>query len=445
MGSITMTLTNTDLPSALAEAEARYTAANPKSRARIEAAARVLPGGNTRTVLHYTPFPVTLAGGQGCHVTDIDGHRYTDYLGEYSAGLYGHSDPRLVAAIKQAVDGGVALGGPNRHEGELAALICQRFPSIERLRFCNSGTEANLFALSVARVFTGRSHIMVFEGGYHGGVFYFGQHKPPINAPFPWVMAPYNDTSGTLALIESHAADLAAIIIEPMLGGGGCIAAEPGFLNAIREACTRHGILLVFDEVMTSRLSPGGLQKTYAITPDLTALGKYLGGGMTFGAFGGRAEIMERFNPYCAGAIAHAGTFNNNVLTMAAGLTGLRDIYTPAAAQALNASGDRLRERLNGIAGKHRAALQATGIGSMLTVHFHRGPIGRPEDIWHTGEPAKRQEQLKTLFHLDMLAAGIYLARRGFVSLSLPMTERDHDGFAAAVDEFLTVRRNLLD
>ena len=440
-----MTLTNTDLPSALAEAEARYTAANPKSRARIEAAARVLPGGNTRTVLHYTPFPVTLAGGQGCHVTDIDGHRYTDYLGEYSAGLYGHSDPRLVAAIKQAVDGGVALGGPNRHEGELAALICQRFPSIERLRFCNSGTEANLFALSAARVFTGRSHIMVFEGGYHGGVFYFGQHKPPINAPFPWVMAPYNDTSGTLALIESHAADLAAIIIEPMLGGGGCIAAEPGFLNAIREACTRHGILLVFDEVMTSRLSPGGLQKTYAITPDLTALGKYLGGGMTFGAFGGRAEIMERFNPYCAGAIAHAGTFNNNVLTMAAGLTGLRDIYTPAAAQALNASGDRLRERLNGIAEKHRAALQATGIGSMLTVHFHRGPIGRPEDIWHTGEPAKRQEQLKTLFHLDMLAAGIYLARRGFVSLSLPMTERDHDGFAAAVDEFLTVRRNLLD
>ena len=439
-----MPLSNADLESALAEAEARFVATNPKSEARAEDAARSLPGGNTRTVLHFTPFAIALASGQGCHVTDMDGHRYADYLGEYTAGLYGHSDPRLIAVIKQALDDGVTLGGPNRYEGDLAALLCQRFASIERLRFCNSGTEANLFAMSAARAFTGRSRIMVFEGGYHGGVFYFGQVKPPINAPFPWVMAPYNDAESTVNLIEKHADELAAVVVEPMQGAG-CIPGNPAFLEAVRQACSRHGVLLQFDEVMTSRLTPGGLQKSLGITPDLTALGKYLGGGMTFGAFGGRADIMEKFNPYRPGSIAHAGTFNNNVLSMAAGLKGLRDIYTPEAAVALNASGDRLRERLNALARKHGASAQVTGIGSMLNVHFQRGTIARPEATWATGEPAKRMERLKALFHLDMLAAGQYLARRGFMSLSLPMTEREHDRFAAAFDEFLTVRRPLLD
>ena len=439
-----MPLTNTDLESALAEAEARFIAANPKSKTRAEQAARSMPGGNTRTVLHFTPFAVALASGEGCYVTDIDGHRSADYLGEYTAGLFGHSDPRLIAAIKQALDDGVTLGGPNRYEGDLAALLCQRFASIERLRFCNSGTEANLFAISAARAFTGRPRIMVFEGGYHGGVFYFGQVKPPINAPFPWVMAPYNDATGTVALIERHAGELAAVVVEPMLGSG-CIPGDPNFLMAIRQACTKHGVVMQLDEVMTSRLTPGGLQKALGIKPDMTALGKYLGGGMTFGAFGGRADIMERFNPYRPGSIAHAGTFNNHVLSMAAGLKGLRDIYTPEAAVALNTSGDRFRERLNGIARKHDAGVNVTGIGSMLSVHFQRGAITRPEATWLTGEAANRVERLKALFHLDMLAAGQYLARRGFMSLSLPMTMAEHDGFAAAFEEFIAVRRPLLD
>ena len=440
-----MPLTNADLATALADAEAGYIAANPNSRALAEKAARSMPGGNTRTVLHYTPFPLALAGGEGCRVTDIDGHAYTDYLGEYTAGLYGHSDPRLIAAIRQALDEGVTLGGPNRYEADLAALICARIPSIERLRFCNSGTEANLFAMSAARAFTGRTHLMVFEGGYHGGVFYFGQPKGAINAPFPWVVASYNDTEGTLALIEQHRDELAAVVIEPMLGGGGCIPAETSFLRAIREACTRHGILLQFDEVMTSRLSPGGLQQVFGVKPDLTALGKYLGGGMTFGAFGGRADIMERFNPYRQGFIQHAGTFNNNVLSMAAGLTGLRDIFTPEAAVALNGAGHILRQRLNAIARDHDAGVQATGLGSMLNVHFQRGAIARPQDTWATGDTAKRQERLKALFHFDMLAAGFYIARRGFMSLSLPLTTADHDKFAAAFEEFITLRRPLLD
>jgi len=434
---------NTDLASALEDAEAKFVAANPKSQARAELAKRSLPGGNTRTVLHFTPYPVTLAGGEGCHVTDIDGHRYADYLSEYTAGLYGHSEPRIITTLKSVLDGGISLGGPNRYEADLAALLIQRFPSIERLRFCNSGTEANLFAISAARAFSKRPKVMVFEGGYHGGVFYFGQTKAAINAPFPYIMGAFNDASRTLALIEEHADDLGVVAVEPMQGAG-CIPADREFLLALREATRKRGILLHFDEVMTSRLTPGGLQQHFGITPDMTALGKYLGGGMTFGAFGGRADIMEMFDPYRAGSTPHGGTFNNNVLSMAAGLVGLRDIYTPEAARALNASGDRLRERLDGLAEKRGAALHVSGFGSMLNVHFQRGPIRRPEETWASGEEARRQERLKALFHFDMLAAGQYMARRGFMSLSLPMTPKDHDGFAAAFEEFLIVRKPLI-
>ena len=436
---------NTDLASAVAEAEARFIAANPKSKARAEAAAQSMPGGNTRTVLHYGPFPVALAGGEGCMVTDIDGHRYVDFLGEYTAGLYGHSNPKLKAAIKAAVDGGVTLGAPNVHEGELARLMCERFPSVELVRFCNSGTEGNLFAMSAARMVTGREKILVFNGAYHGGVFYFGQVKPPINAPFPWVIARYNDLEDTQKLIARHAKDLAAVVIEPMMGGGGGVAATKPFLQMLREETKKHGIVLIFDEVMTSRLSSGGMQKLHGITPDLTAFGKYLGGGMTFGAFGGRKDIMERFNPYKADSVSHAGTFNNNVLSMAAGVVGLKEIFTPEAADALTAKGNDLIARANALAKKHGAPMQVLGSGSIMAVHFQRGPIERPEDTWFEGEAAKRRDSMQKLFHLDMLDAGQYLARRGFIALSLPIGKAEIDGFLGAVDEFLTVRGPVLE
>src|SRR5499433_47520 len=366
---------NTDLTAAVAEAEARYVAANPQSAARFQRATDAMPGGNTRTVLHYSPFPLTFAGGEGCTLRDIDGHGYADFLGEYSAGLYGHSNPVLQAAIKQVVDDGTVLGGPNRYEAELAAEMCKRFPSVERVRFCNSGTEGNLFAISAARVFTGRPAIMVFHGAYHGGVFYFGQQKSAINAPFPWIFASYNDTEGTVALIDQHAHEMAAVIIEPMIGAGGGIAAKPEFLQALRERCTRHGIVLIFDEVMTSRLSSGGLQKRIGITPDMTSFGKYLGGGASFGAFGGRADIMARFDPRRADAVSHAGTFNNNVISMAAGVAGLTQLYTPEVAERLTRDGDAFRERLNALAAKRGLPIQVLGIGSMLNIHFQSGTI----------------------------------------------------------------------
>lgn len=435
---------NADLASAVADAEAHYIAANPKSKARADAAMKSMPGGNTRTVLHYGPFPLALASGKGCEVTDLDGHTYADFLGEYTAGLYGHSNPKLIAAIKQAVDDGVVLGGPNRYEAELAALMCARFPSLEQVRFCNSGTEGNLFAMSAARMHTGRNAIMVFNGAYHGGVFYFGQHKPPTNAPFPWVIARYNDAEGTLKLIEKHAKELAAVVIEPMMGGGGGISARPEFLRALRDATRKHGIVLIFDEVMTSRLSPGGIQKKTGVIPDLTAFGKYLGGGMTFGAFGGRKDIMDRFNPYRSDAVSHAGTFNNNVLSMAAGVVGLRDIYTAAVAETLNATGDALIADLNALFERHGAPLQALGQGSIMAIHFHTGKIERPEDTWLEGAAAERRDALMKLFHLDLLRTGQYMARRGFISLSMPIGETHLTAFKGAVEDFLGVRKSVI-
>lgn len=432
---------NTDLAAAAAEAEARYVAANPRSAERHRRATDSMPGGNTRTVLHYSPFPLTIVGGEGCRLRDLDGHGYADFLGEYTAGLYGHSNPTIQAAIKKVVDDGMALGGPNPYEAQLAAELCGRFPSVERVRFCNSGTEGNLFAFSTARLVTGRPAIMVFHGAYHGGVFYFGQHKTEINAPFPWIYATYNDIEGTLALIETHARELAAVALEPMMGGAGAIPATQEFLHALRAACTKHGIVLIFDEVMTSRLSSGGLQKRVGVTPDMTSFGKYLGGGASFGAFGGRADLMARYDPSRADAVSHAGTFNNNVISMAAGFAGLRDIYKPDVAEGFNSGGDRLRERLNALAAKHDVPMQVLGVGSIMAVHFHRGTITKPQDLWPKDKAAAtRYAELQKLFHLDLFEHGQYMARRGFISLSLPMTETDFDRFAGAVEEFLTVR-----
>jgi glutamate-1-semialdehyde 2,1-aminomutase len=272
---------------------------------------------------------------------------------------------------------------------------------------------------------------MVFEGAYHGGMLSFGHAVSPANIPFPYVFGRFNDLDRTLALIERHAHELAAIIIEPMMGAGGCIAGEPAFLQGLREAASRHGILLIFDEVMTSRLSPGGLQGKLGILPDLTTFGKYLGGGMSFGAFGGRAELMSRFDPARPDAIPHSGTYNNNVLTMAAGVAGLSRVFTPEAADALSASGERLKARLNRIGERHSVPVQVTGVGSILCMHFQPQPIRQPADTVHTPAAAR------ALFHLEMLARGFYVARRGFLALSLPLVEGDYDAFAAAFEDFL--------
>jgi len=429
--------TNIDISAALTEAEELYRACNPKSFDQHREACAAMPGGNTRSAIHVDPFPLTMVRGEGARLWDLDGHEYVDFLSEFTAGIYGHSHPAIRQAIAAALEGGLNFGAHNAAEARFAAAICSRFPSIELVRFTNSGTEANLMVVSAARAITGRPKILVFEGGYHGGVFYFRGHGSPLNAPFEYLLGRYNNLAAVEALVRPHRAELAAILIEPMQGTTGCIPAERSFLAGLRALADDTGALLIFDEVMTSRLAPGGLQELHGILPDLTTLGKYVGGGMSFGAFGGRADIMERFDPRRPDAFQHAGTFNNNVLTMNAGLAGLTEIYTPERARTLNTRGDRLRERLNAVVQKHGLAMQFTGLGSMFSVHMTAAPIRAQEDA-ERGNPA-----LRDLFYFDLVARGIWLAKRGMFALSVALDEGDGDKLIEAVEEFAQTRTPL--
>ena len=428
-------LANISIDAALAEARERFVTANPVSLAIHVEATAVMPGGNTRTVLFHTPFPLAMASGEGCRLWDADGHAYVDLLGEYTAGLYGHSNKVIRAALDDALDGGWNLGGHGVMEARLARLIVDRFPSIELVRFTNSGTEANLLAVATAVAVTGRRKVLVFDGGYHGGVLCFGGGGVPINAPHHWVLGRYNDVDGATALARQHASDLACILVEPMLGSGGCIPAEHAFLQALRNVATETGAVLVFDEVMTSRMSSGGQQARLGITPDMTTLGKYIGGGMSFGAFGGTRAIMDRYDPRLPDALPHAGTFNNNVLTMAAGVAGLTHLFTAEAASALFNRGEALRARLNALSSG--LPMQWTGLGSLITVYFQRGPIRSPVDM-------REERGLRELFFLDMLERGFYLARRGMIALSLEVGDVELAGFQAAVADFLDTRAALI-
>jgi glutamate-1-semialdehyde 2,1-aminomutase len=437
-------LVNSDLQSALAEARQAYIDRNPTSFARHHEACQAMPGGNTRTTLHNNPFPLTVVRGEGCRLWDADGHEYIDVLGEYTAGIYGHSHPVIRAAIDKALDHGWNYAGRNPNEARLAQLIVERMPSIDLVRFTNSGTEANVMALAGARVFAHRNgrplttKVMVFGGGYHGGVLYFVTGGSPVNMPYEYVVAPYNDIEGTKTLLAKHGAEIFAILVEPMQGSHGCLPGDPAFLRMLREASRERGITLIFDEVMTSRLSPGGLQQKLGVIPDVTTLGKYIGGGMSFGAFGGRRDIMELFDPTKPNSLPHAGTFNNNVLTMAAGVAGYGEIYTPAVADALNARGEKIRERLNEACRKAGVAFQFSGIGSMMTAHATTRPIRSAADI------AAASQDAKELFFFDMNAAGIWIARRGFAALNIMIGDSEGDRFVAAVEEFVAARRALL-
>ena len=435
-------LRNSDLDAALAEARAAYAAARPRSAAIHERARAVMPGGNTRTVLFYTPFPTAMVRGEGCRLWDADGHAYLDLLGEYTAGLFGHSEWRIIDAVKAALDGGINLASVGEAEGRLAGLIAGRFPSIELVRFTNSGTEANLMALAAARGHTGRAKTLVMRGGYHGGVLTFASpgasERNAVNLPIPLAFADYNDPEGAMRAVLGEGDALAAVLVEPMLGSGGCIPASRDFLAALREATRRTGAVLIFDEVMTSRHARGGLQERLGVIPDMTTLGKYMAGGMSFGAFGGRADIMAVFDGHRPGSLSHAGTFNNNVWSMAAGCVAMGEIFDAAAAEALYARGEALRGALNDACARAGAAMQFTGLGSMLCAHFRRGPITGP----YAAGPA--EDRLRELFFFDMLAAGIYLARRGMAALSLPVTEADCARYVAAVEEFAAARQPLL-
>ena len=429
---------NITLPDAVAEARAVFTRANPRSLALQGEAARHLPGGNTRTTLFHGPFPLRFVKGDGYRLTDADGHSYINFISEYTAGMFGHSHPVIRRALERALDFGINIGGHTELEAKLAAAVRERMPNMERVRFTNSGTEGNLMNVQAARHFTKRNKILVFSGGYHGGVLYFRGGGSPINVPFDVLLAEYNDLASAEALARANASDLACILLEPMFGSTGCIPAEKPFLEGLRRLATEIGALLIFDEVMTSRLHPGGLQGLHGVQPDLTTLGKYVGGGMSFGAFGGRADVMSQFDPARPDGLPHAGTFNNNVLTMSAGYAGLTELLTPEAQLALNRRGDKLRDRLNAIARQAGVALQFTGIGSMLAPHFTLDPIRNEKDA-DKGDPA-----LKELMYFDLLDRGIYIARRGMIVTNLVHDEAAYAALESAIEDFVRVRRRFL-
>lgn len=430
---------------AYAAAAEGFTKRNPASKQLYEKACESLPGGNVRTVLYYDPFPLSIVEGHGAKLTDADGHSYVDLLGEYTAGLYGHSDPVIAEAITTALTRGLSYGGQHENEARLAAMIEQRFPSIELLRFTNSGTESNLLNIALARAFTSKNKILVFDGCYHGGVLgWKAGVGSAINMPFDFLIAKYNDIDSVEDVLAEtgNASDLAAIIVEPFVGAGGGIPAKPEFLLCLREQASKHGALLIFDEVMTSRMHEGGgiqSQLPPNKQPDLTSLGKYIGGGMSFGAFGGRRDIMALFDPRQNGGLAHAGTFNNNVFTMAAGCAGLERVFTPQRARELHERGQDLRSRLRKVC--EGTLLQWTGLGSIICSHFTTTPsekILSPNDLLHI-DPT-----MAGLFHLWLLEHGFYIGRRGFIALSLAVTDQEISAFVDAVQQFIDEHKPLL-
>jgi glutamate-1-semialdehyde 2,1-aminomutase len=428
---------NIDIAAALAEAQEQYRARHPKSLALYQDACAAMPGGNTRHSIYIDPFPLTMVKGEGARLWDADGHEYVDFLSEFTAGLFGHSHPAIRRALDAALDTGWNMGAHGPAEARFAAAIRDRFPSIDLVRFTNSGTEANLMAVALAHALTGREKVLVFKGGYHGGVFYFRGKGSAVNAPYDFLLAEYNDIADTRAVVAPHRSDLAAILIEPMLGGSGCIPASREFLADLRALASDTGAVLIFDEVMTSRLAPGGLQEVHGILPDMTTLGKYVGGGMSFGAFGGKASLMEWFDPRRADGFQHAGTFNNNVLTMNAGYVGLTEVYPPERARALNDFGDGLRDRLNAVVRRRGLKMQFTGLGSMIGVHMTDAPIRNETDA-KEGDAA-----LLDLFYFDLLARGVWIAKRGMMALSIALDQADADKLVAAVEDFADTRGSL--
>lgn len=431
-------LRNLSLDEAVKDARESFSAARPKSRAAHQDACRHLPGGNTRTVLYHGPFPIRVVTGQGAHIVDIDGHRYLNLLGEYTAGVFGHSHPAIRRAIATAVEEGLNFGAHNIKEARLAELVTARFPAVEHVRFTNSGTEANLMAVSMARHITDRDKVLIFAGGYHGALLYFAGSGSPLNAPFPFVKGTYNDIDTTRALIREHASDLACILVEPMMGSGGCIPGQPDFLAMLREETATAGALLIFDEVMTSRFGASGAHGLLGLTPDLVTLGKWIGGGMSFGAFGGRADLMAIFNPSLPGALPHAGTFNNNVLSMNAGIAALTEAFTPEIAIGLHEKGETLRARLNALFLERGVSLHASGMGSLLNLHPVPGPVASVAAL------ADADDRVREILFLDLLQRGFYLARRGFIALTTVVSDDDIDNFVAALDEVIDLRRSLL-
>ncbi|KAJ6189016.1 hypothetical protein N7519_003924 [Penicillium mononematosum] len=382
----------------------QYVAANPRSASENERACRVMPAGNTRAVFVYQPFPLVMVAGSGCYLTSLDGIVYLDFVSEYFAGMFGHSHPAIKHALEEATTMGFNLGAPNSKEIELAESITSRFPSMDMVQFCTSGTEANTLAIAVGLNYSKRKKVLVFENGYHGNTLSF---KAPnaLRLPHEFVLAPYDDIAGTRKILQP---DVGVIIVEPMQGAGGMVPASYDFLLFLRKQATKYGAVLIFDEVVTARTHYHGLQGYHNIIPDMTTIGKFYGGGLPFGAYGGRRKIMNTLDSRSINSLHHSGTWHNNIFTMSAGLAAVNLLSTENIDKA-NQLGKQLREGLDVIFNASSpGTVIVRGFGSLVGVHF-MGPDSNT---------------LRDAFYFFLLTRKIYIGHRGFLCLSIVHEEK---------------------
>ena len=368
-----------------------YRRITPRSASLFVRGGGVLPGGDTRYSITTRPHPSYFERGEGPYIWDVDGIRRLDLNNNSTALVHGHAHPDIVAAVRAQAGSGTAWGGHNPTEVEWAEIICERVPSIERVRFANSGTEANMHMLKVARAFTGRDLVLKLDGAYHGTYDGFEFASTPDDGAAPStggvpanlsenvVLGSWGDTDGVAALVRQNADRLAAVIVTPFRSAGGFAHPPAGFLETLRAVTEDEGVLLLFDEVISLRLAMGGAQDRYGVAPDMTALGKLIGGGLPVGAFGGRADIMAVTDPLGDMKVALAGTFNANPMSAAAGVAGLR-LLTPEVYEWIDHLGRLLREGLSAAITRRGLPLRVEGGGSLLSVSCEL-EVARPEVV----------------------------------------------------------------
>ena len=380
----------------------RYVAKTPKSRALQAEAERVLPGGSSRGTAHFAPYPFFADHGDGHYVYDVDGNRYLDFMLNATTLIVGHANPMVIEALGEQTRKGTAFSTPTEVQVRVAKLLCDRIPSLDTIRFTNSGTEGTLMAIRAAWAFTGKRKLAKFEGGYHGAHEHVAVSvKPPASRLDPAgptaipeypgqpagvlqdvIVLPYNDLAACDRILRAHKDEIGALIMEPIVSSFGYVPGDPEFLRGIRKLTEELNIVLIYDEVQSLRVAPGGAQELFGVTPDLSCFGKIIGGGLPIGAFGGRRDIMAQYDPTAAGGarIAHAGTFNANPMTLVAG-EAVMQALTPPIYRRLAELGESLRGKLRRTLQATGVPTQVTGVASLFAIHFNARPIRSYRDV----------------------------------------------------------------